>query len=117
MKQEGADARRAKDWPYFRSPMRDVRWIHDVFDISAFLTPRRTLCVSLVGGLLDTERKQPLLRPEALEAAMRLREHIVAGCCSDAPKQAVHFKTGKDPETLCALFCCVRGMNDLEGYH
>ncbi|CAN0445351.1 unnamed protein product [Hapterophycus canaliculatus] len=69
------------------------------------------------GGLLDAKTKQLLLRPEALEAAKRLREHIVADCCSDAPKQAPYFKTGKDPETLCALFHCVRDMNDLEGYH
>ncbi|CAN0453775.1 unnamed protein product, partial [Hapterophycus canaliculatus] len=45
------------------------------------------------------------------------REHIVADCCSDAPKQALYFEAGRDPETLCALFRCVRGTNDLEGYH
>ncbi|CAN0377813.1 unnamed protein product [Hapterophycus canaliculatus] len=54
------------------------------------------------GGLLDAKTKQLLLRPEALEAAKRLREHIVADCCSDAPKQVPYFKTGK---------------SDLEGYH
>ncbi|CAM9586028.1 unnamed protein product, partial [Hapterophycus canaliculatus] len=54
---------------------------------------------------------------EALESSKRFREHIVADCCSDAPKQALSFEAGRDPETLFALFRCVRGTNDLEGYH
>ncbi|CAM9925326.1 unnamed protein product, partial [Hapterophycus canaliculatus] len=83
----------------------------------AELAERFDLVNKVYGGLLDNKTKQPLLRPEALESAKRLREHIVADCCSDAPKQALYFEAGRDPETLCALFRCVRGTNDLEGYH
>ncbi|CAN0004911.1 unnamed protein product, partial [Scytosiphon promiscuus] len=111
MSQEEVDAKKAKDWAYFLKRCR--RMIPPPVE----LAERFDLVNKVYGGLLDNKTKQPLLRPEALEAAKRLREHIVADCCSDVPKQALYFEAGKDPETLCALFRCVRGTNDLEGYH
>ena len=81
------------------------------------LTDRFNLVHRIYGHLLDAKTKQPLLRAEAWEAAKRLRVHIEAGCLSDPPGVALYFEAGKDSATGCSLFRCVRGTNDLEGYH
>lgn len=83
----------------------------------AELLKRFDLVNNLYGGLLDKKTKQPLFRAEALEAIKRLRVHIMNDCCSDAPNEALYFEAGKDAETLCPLFRCIRGTNDLEGFH
>lgn len=71
----------------------------------------------MYGGLLGSKTKLPLLRPASLEAVRRLRVHIIEDCCTDPPNQALYFEAGKDPETRCTLYRCVRGTSDLEGYH
>lgn len=81
------------------------------------LAGRFDLVHRIYGHLLDAKTKQPLLRAEAWEAAKRLRVHIKAGCLSDPPGVALYFEAGKDSATGCSLFRCVRGTNDLEGYH
>lgn len=83
----------------------------------AELLERFDLVNNLYGGLIDKKTKQPLFRAEALEAIKRLRVHIMNDCCSDSPNEALYFEAGKDAETLCPLFRCIRGTNDLEGYH
>ncbi|CAM9749860.1 unnamed protein product [Pylaiella littoralis] len=75
------------------------------------------LVKKVYGGLVDKKTKQPLFRAEALEAVKRLRVHIVEDCCNDAPNQALYLEAGKDSETRCTIYRCVRGTNDLEGYH
>lgn len=78
---------------------------------------RFDLVIRVYGGLLDKITKQPLLRADARLAAKRLRSHIAAGCLSDPKSVSLYFQEGKDSVTGFPLYRCVRGTNDLEGYH
>eukprot|EP00904_Undaria_pinnatifida_P008491 jgi/Undpi1/4772/HiC_scaffold_18.g08125.m1 len=105
------EEKKKTDWAYFLQRCRRVipqsDQLADGFD----------LVHRIYGHLLDAKTKQPLLRAEAWEAIKRLRVNIKAGCLSDPPGVALYFEAGKDSATGCSLFRCVRGTNDLEGYH
>lgn len=94
-----------------------------LFSICRFIPPpsellkRFDLVHRVYGNVVDKKTKQPLLRPEAWEAVKRLRQHIIDGCISDPSGVPLYFETGKDPETGAPQYRCVRGTNDLEGYH
>lgn len=90
---------------------------HRVIPPPAILLERFDLVNGIYGGLLDKKTKQPLLRPEAWDAVNRLRVHIKAGCLSDPHAVPLYFEAGRDSATGCSLYRCVRGTNDLEGYH
>ncbi|CAM9945330.1 unnamed protein product, partial [Sphacelaria rigidula] len=109
--EEEIEERKRKGWRYFLSKCR--RFIPP----PAELVKRFDLLHRVYGNVIDKKTKQPLLRPEAWEAVKRLRQHIIAGSISDPTGVPLYFETGKDPETGAPQYRCVRGTNDLEGYH
>ena len=88
-----------------------------------FVPPRRLLLKRfdlvnrVYGAIIDAKTKQPLFRAEALEAIKNLRVHISRNCLSDPPGIPLYFEDGKDSLTGNPKLRCVRGTNDLEGYH
>lgn len=65
------------------------------------------------GNCVDNDSREVLLRPMAVEAVDRLREHIVAGCLSDPEGIAMYYAAGKTKDGL-PDYHCVRGTNDVE---
>ena len=84
---------------------------------SAILLQRYDMVNNVYGGLIDKKTRQPLLRAEAREAVKRLRVHIKADCLTDPVGLPMYFQAGKDSATGSILYRCIRGTNDLEGYH
>lgn len=71
----------------------------------------------MYAGIVDEKTKKPLFRAEALKAVRLLRTHIASNCIGDPPDIPLYFEDGKDSVTDTAKMRCVRGTNDLEGFH
>lgn len=84
---------------------------------AAELLKRYDMVNNVYGNLIDHKTKQPLFRADAREAVKRLRVHIAADCVGDPEGIPLYFQEGKDSSTGAPLYRCVRGTNDLEGYH
>ena len=84
---------------------------------SPILLQRYDMVNNVYGGLIDKKTRKPLLRAEAREAVKRLRVHIKADCLTDPVGLPMYFQAGKDSATGSSLYRCIRGTNDLEGYH
>ena len=81
------------------------------------LLKRFHLVNRVYGAIIDEKTKKPLFRPEAVEAIKKLRVHLASNCVSDPRNIPLYFDDGKDSMTGQRRFRCVRGTNDLEGYH
>ena len=66
----------------------------------------------------DAETGKPLFNAKADKAWRQLLKHVKAGCLSDPDPAEIslYFLVGRTKEGL-PIFGCVRGTNDIEGYH